>query len=755
MYRQIFIMRAKFIFSLLISLIGIIGYCNNNAAHKLNLDFENIIEGKPSGWIINLREIYSFSLDSVTVKSGKYSICIESSGNSKYMQTLAFCIPNNYAGKKIMLSGYIKTENVTDGYAGLGIQLNPQNTYKNMQQNGVTGTTDWQRYEITLEIDPAETKQIIIGGLLSGKGKMWLDNLQVTIDGKDIKNADIYEKRKYPAYKDHEFDLGSNIIIPISKKPGEGMNKSLVKNLELLGRIWGFLKYHHPAIGKGDYNWDYELFRMLSDYIKTTSIVQRDKILLTWIEKYGEIQECKTCIDTPINAFLKPDLTWIENSNMNQSLKQKLKYIYQNRSQEPHFYIQNENNGAPIFLNENQYSNMTYPDAGFRLLTLYKYWNIINYFFPYKYLTDKNWNDVLKEYIPKFILAKTELEYELTTLLLIGEVNDTHAHLTEGGNKLVELKGNWQAPFKIRFIENKWVVTDYYKPELKETTGLNLGDIITHIESKRIESIVDSMKIYTPASNEAKKMHRIATDLLRSRNKTIRIKYITSNQKKEKDLILYQRDSLDMNKNYPGLCYKILKDNIGYINLGIMKKEDIDAIKKELMNTKGIIIDIRNSPSYPPVISLLGSCFVSKTTPFVKFTKSNPNNPGEFTFFNSHEIQNSNEYYHGKLVVIVNEETQSNAEYTAMAFRAGDNTTIIGSTTAGTDGDVAKIFLPGGIMTYISAIGVYYPDDTETQRIGIVPDIEVKPTIKGILEGRDELLEKAIEIVNNDNRAHF
>ena len=85
------------------------------------------------------------------------------------------------------------------------------------------------------------------------------------------------------------------------------------------------------------------------------------------------------------------------------------------------------------------------------------------------------------------------------------------------------------------------------------------------------------------------------------------------------------------------------------------------------------------------------------------------------------------------------------AEYTAMAFRAGPNTTIIGSTTAGADGNVSPIFLPGGIRTMISGIGVYYPNGKETQRVGIVPDIEVKPTIEGIRTGKDELLEKAIE----------
>jgi C-terminal processing protease CtpA/Prc len=48
----------------------------------------------------------------------------------------------------------------------------------------------------------------------------------------------------------------------------------------------------------------------------------------------------------------------------------------------------------------------------------------------------------------------------------------------------------------------------------------------------------------------------------------------------------------------------------------------------------------------------------------------------------------------------------------------------------------------------MTGIGVYYPDGKETQRIGIVPDVEVKPTIEGLRSKRDEVLEKAIEIIN-------
>jgi C-terminal processing protease CtpA/Prc len=79
-----------------------------------------------------------------------------------------------------------------------------------------------------------------------------------------------------------------------------------------------------------------------------------------------------------------------------------------------------------------------------------------------------------------------------------------------------------------------------------------------------------------------------------------------------------------------------------------------------------------------------------------------------------------------------------------MAFRAAPNAVVVGSTTAGADGNVSPIPLPGGLRSAISGIGVFYPDKKPTQRIGIVADIEARPTVQGIRDGRDEVLEAAI-----------
>jgi C-terminal processing protease CtpA/Prc len=716
-----------------------------NTETKFNLDFEDVTDGMPTDWKIFGSDEYAASLDSVSLKNGKYSAFLGYDTGKVDFKAWALTLPDNYKGKNITLSGYIKTENITDGFAGLWMRIDPEVAFDNMAQRGITGTTDWTEYKITLTLNPAKTKQIVVGGLLRGKGKMWLDSLKVTIDGKDLSEAKTFQRKVFPAETDTAFNNGSSIIFP-------ELNDKLIDNLELLGKLWGFLKYHHPAIGKGNYNWDYELFRILPEYLKVTDKKQRDQLLLSWINKYGEIPVCATCKKTPDDVFLKPDLSWITDSDAGKELKSKVKEIYRNRHQEGHYYVgMTPFIGNPQFLNENQYSNRPYPDQGFRLLALYRYWNMIQYFCPGKYLTDKDWNIVLKEYIPLFINARDELEYELAILQLIGEIDDTHAVLGGDVNKIHEYRGDRYAPFRIQFIENKLVVTDYYKPELQPESKLQVGDVITHIAGKPVEKIVDSLRRYYPASNDAAKLRDIANDMLRSNLSTVDVKYISDCQEKETTLTLYKNDSLNIydywSKGKDEKCYKLLDGNIGYITLKSIKDEDIPVIKETFKNTKGIIIDIRNYPAAFVPFSL-GSYFLKENTPFVRFTFGNINNPGEFRLSEPLIIPKSDEYYQGKLVVIVNEVSQSQSEYTAMAFRAGHNTTIVGSTTAGADGNVSTISLPGGLKTFISGIGIYYPDGTATQRVGIVPDIKIEPTIEGIKSGRDEVLEKAIEVIN-------
>jgi C-terminal processing protease CtpA/Prc len=170
------------------------------------------------------------------------------------------------------------------------------------------------------------------------------------------------------------------------------------------------------------------------------------------------------------------------------------------------------------------------------------------------------------------------------------------------------------------------------------------------------------------------------------------------------------------------------------------------------MNTKGIIIDIRNYPNeFMPYE--MGKYLKSAHTPFTKYTGPDYNNPGGFKLIgyikNGATEKDSVELYKGLVIILINEQTQSSAEYTTMALRTAPRAIVMGSQTAGADGDISYVPFPGGFYSPFSGLGIYYPDGKDTQGIGIVPDVFAYPTQKGIAAGKDEVLEKAKEYIRN------
>lgn len=735
-------MKSFLLFFFVLSFIAV-NCQNKESASKLNLDFEITENNKPVGWDNFGSSNYTIALDSVNVKNGKYSVSIGFKTDNTDFSAWAFSIPDNYAGKKITLTGYIKTENVTEGFAGLWMRIDPSIAFDNMKKNGIKGTTDWTKYEITLDMNPKKTKQIVIGGLLVGKGKIWLDDLSVSIDGKDIKNLTPLERKLLPADKDNEFDKGSNLSIT-------SVNNNQIENLKILGLIWGFLKYYHPNIAKGEYNLDYELFRIIPNVINAENKIKRDEIFIKWIESFGEFSEGKEPVFKSSEVKIKPDLAWINKSNLSEELTKFLLKVKNAKRSNNHYYIDLKSGiGNPAFKNENPYSSMTYPDAGFRILSLYRYWNIIQYYFPYKNLIEEDWKNVLEEFIPKFIQINNEIEYALTVLELIGRIHDTHANIWGNNQVLNKYFGLRYAPVILTFIEEKPVITNFYDEKLGKETGLEIGDIISTINNIPFEKIVKERLKYSPASNYSTKLRNIESNLLRTNDTTISISYIRNGFEYTKTLKTFSKKEINIYSKYhdTDTCFKIINNDIAYINNGSLKREYLPKFWKEIENTKGLIIDIRNYPSDFPIYTL-SKYLMPKRTAFVKFTSGSIKNPGLFTYNITLDAGTKNkDFYKGKIVILINEITQSSAEFHTMAYRVHPNAIVIGSTTAGADGDVSQFNLPGGISTMISGIGVYYPNGKETQRIGIVPDIEFKPTIKGIKERHDEMLDKATKII--------
>lgn len=109
--------------------------------------------------------------------------------------------------------------------------------------------------------------------------------------------------------------------------------------------------------------------------------------------------------------------------------------------------------------------------------------------------------------------------------------------------------------------------------------------------------------------------------------------------------------------------------------------------------------------------------------------------------------------YTGKTVVLMNEFTQSQAESTAAAFQDANGTTLIGSRTAGAEGDITNTCLPGDICITFSGQEVRLANGDQLQCVGLKPDVEVRPTIEGLRAGRDEVLERALVFLREGHRS--
>ncbi len=721
---------------------------NLEGAHeRFNLDFENIKNGVPCAWNNNkyYANGYLFSLDSLIKVNGRYSVSLEYNTGEVGFSTWSFTIPNSYKENKITLSGYIKTENVQYGYAGLWMRIDPNVALENMSANGVKGTTGWEKYSITLALRPEATEKIVIGGILKGKGKAWFDNFSLKIDDKDIYALDPITS--FPAVKDREFEKGSRI-------PNIILNSRNIENIKQLGLIWGFIKYYHPSVAMGKHNFDFELFRILPKILDVDSKKAKCDIIFKWINSLGEIGEIdKNCTNND-KIYITPDLKWINNRDFSPELVDLLFKIKNAKRKDQNYYISKKNAGNLSFDHEVKYENTKYPDTGYRLLALFRYWNIIQYFYPYKPLIEEDWKGTLKEFIPKFVKAKDENEYVLTFMEMIARIHDTHAQLYTPSSTLINFKGARQALPKITFIDCTPVVTGFMNDSLSFQTKLELGDIILSINNKPIKDIILEKLPYTSGSNYTTQLRNIAAELMKSNEKYIDVGYLRNGNSAKTRLITYSQNSAKelffSTDNRPDSCFIKLTPTISYLYTGAYRNSFIGNFWRDINSSKGLIIDLRCYPAEFMTYSF-GTLLVSKTTQFCQTATADIKHPGLFTFTLSGSIGMSNPYcYKGKVIILVNEETQSQAEFTAMAFRSVPNAVVIGSTTAGADGDVSTLYLPGGLLTMISGIGVFYPNGKGTQRIGIIPDIEIHPTIEGIKAGRDELLEKAIQTINAD-----
>jgi C-terminal processing protease CtpA/Prc len=415
--------------------------------------------------------------------------------------------------------------------------------------------------------------------------------------------------------------------------------------------------------------------------------------------------------------------------------------------------------GNPEFTNEPSHSTGDLAEPAIRALAVFRLWNILEYWFPYRDLMEPDRVAILRDALSSAWTVQRLDDYQRALIELIAHARDTHANIWSALDARPPV-GAYALPVTLRMIEGQPVVAAFSSETLGPGSGLRVGDAILAVDGVSVDSLFRAWTPLYAASNDTRREYEMARGIVRGASPSAEL--LIDRDGKRMTLRVPRAPLAQVNRfagithDLPGATFQMLTAEVAYVKLGSLKKDSVPLYFERARNARVLVLDLRNYPSDFPIYTVAARLTPS-AMPFAKFTVADWSNPGAFVWGVTPSTRPGQSALGGRLefgsnagfgerktVILVDEVTLSSAEFHAMAFRTAPGAIVVGSTTAGADGDVSPVPLPGGMRAAITGLGVFYPDGRPTQRVGIIPDLVVRPTLRGFRAGRDEVLEAGV-----------
>lgn len=522
----------------------------------------------------------------------------------------------------------------------------------------------------------------------------------------------------------------------------DARNPQVVENLGVVCRVWGYVKYHHPAFDTPVLDADCELFGLLPRVAKAAP-GERNAALYDWVRGLGPFTTDRAELDEALKELQcveTADLSWTRDTTQLgtplSELLQELRYAQREKNRYTDF------TPTGNFSMEGESTLGSLDDCGYRLLHLFRFWNVIEYFSPNRNLTDTPWSEIPEKYIPLFIPAPSTGYPE--TCQLRAELCDSHAAAVQ-----YNMYGYKSIPAEVRNADDRVFVT--------ADGPLRKGDEILSIDGRDWKRTHDGLTRFEAASNDENRNYMTARCMLLSHRDTAVVELVRNGRRLTERIAtrsIADWNPYDTERMRDTAGMRLIDDGVGYMTGVHYTAAGRARIMERFRDTKALVVDLRCYPREFMVFDFIGRYFLPRTVQHVTWLVPTGALPGVFYRLpatlpanpDNLIVQENPDCYKGRVVVLVDSSTQSQAEYTAMTFQATSRCTVVGTQTAGADGNVTALRMPGGDSGWFSGLGVYYPDGTNAQRTGVTIDVPVHATVEGLRAGRDEILEKALEI---------
>lgn len=535
---------------------------------------------------------------------------------------------------------------------------------------------------------------------------------------------------------------------------------SIISKLTDLSLTWGLLKYYCAGISKYNVDWD----QILIDRIK--HIESGEDINMSFNQLIKESKMNLSNIENAETTVLKDldgvniDHNWIDKLAVDKEKKNTLLKMLNRYVPFENKYIKTpkEYNNITIKLVEDPIHSNSLPNVYERLLTLFRFHNVIKYYAPYKY-TLKDWDKKLTELIPIFIGANTSNDYGLALLRLNASISDGHSPLPISPiQALFYINKQPVQPLPVHIVKHQ---NSFYVSNVDSLfslrTNITVGDEIIQINGLSMKDRYEKIAYYIADERREMKDYFINNNKMLdfiAISDSVIFQVKNKNNSTENKAFIYEKEYYKSSfkvTNSETQTIKLARQNSGFFHV----KKDIlyinptylkDSFDAELLKSSSkLVIDLREYPKMNLDISNL----VPPNVPFSLLQRSTQV-PGYLESFFMHTPVDAVYDKGKKIIVLISESSISNAEFMSLQLKTNKNTILVGRNTAGANGNVLQIPVVGGgsgVNFRYSSIRVLFPSKKETQIIGIEPDIFVENSMDELIEKKDLIFEKAIELL--------
>ena len=376
-------------------------------------------------------------------------------------------------------------------------------------------------------------------------------------------------------------------------------------------------------------------------------------------------------------------------------------------------------------------------ELAIRLGNVINVYNVFQHFYPYFNVIDVDWDKQLEKSLRRSYSDTTEKSHLTTLQKLTAVLKDGHIRVSSSNME------TFVPPIAWEWIENKLIITNVYDDNI----GLSIGDEILKIDGQSAPEYFEEINSKISAGTEGWLKYRARTEsLYGSQGSKVIVNTEDSRIELFRDKNIYQSNRPTSIKK---LTYKEINDDVFYLNLDLVNMDTINGLMSKLEDYKSIIFDLRGYPKgNHGIISHLMKR-KDTTQGWMQVPKIIYPDQANIAGWESFEwmLPTATPYLGDKKIIFITDGSAISYAESFMGYIEGYKLgIIIGQPTAGTNGNINPFELPGGYRLSWTGMKVKKHDGSQHHAIGIIPDIYVSKTIKGIKARKDEFLEKAIEL---------